>query len=174
MPCQDERLRASSNWRWFGNWRTGPSAPLRCAANSSCPRVSSPGGDMSMPSVAKPPSRHDLRATHYLVAVGRLERVRWYRSLWAFQLIGVAGAERQHPLRLNALQPPPYLTLHVRLLVPAWNHLEISSMVSHLPAGPKAAMGGPPDQLPRAENQPGGRPARPCRYSPPRSHGGAG
>jgi hypothetical protein len=30
-----------------------------------------------------------LRSSSYLVAVGRLERVRWYRSLWAFQLIGV-------------------------------------------------------------------------------------
>jgi error-prone DNA polymerase len=30
-----------------------------------------------------------LRDAHYLVAIGRLERVRWYRSLWAFQLIGV-------------------------------------------------------------------------------------
>jgi error-prone DNA polymerase len=35
-----------------------------------------------------------LRDAHYLVAVGRLERVRWYRSLWAFQLMGVTIAER--------------------------------------------------------------------------------
>ncbi|MGE5333071.1 MAG: hypothetical protein ACM3N4_00090 [Nitrososphaerota archaeon] len=30
-----------------------------------------------------------LRDTRYLVAVGRLERVRWYRSLWALELIAV-------------------------------------------------------------------------------------
>jgi error-prone DNA polymerase len=35
--------------------------------------------------------RRTLRDARYLVAVGRLERVRWYRSLWAFQLLGVSG-----------------------------------------------------------------------------------
>jgi len=33
--------------------------------------------------------RTTLRDARYLVAVGRLERVRWYHSLWAFQLTGV-------------------------------------------------------------------------------------
>jgi hypothetical protein len=37
-----------------------------------------------------------LRDAHYLVAVGRLERVRWYRSLWAFQLISVLGNSAAH------------------------------------------------------------------------------
>ncbi len=35
--------------------------------------------------------RHILRDAHYLIAVGRLERLRWYRSMWAFQLIGITG-----------------------------------------------------------------------------------
>lgn len=30
-----------------------------------------------------------LRDARYLVAVGRLESVRWYRSVWAFELVGV-------------------------------------------------------------------------------------
>jgi error-prone DNA polymerase len=34
--------------------------------------------------------RRILRDARYLIAVGRLERVRWYRSLWAYELIGVA------------------------------------------------------------------------------------
>ncbi len=33
--------------------------------------------------------RRTLRDAHYLIAIGRLERVRWYRSLWAFELFGV-------------------------------------------------------------------------------------
>jgi hypothetical protein len=38
--------------------------------------------------------RRILRDAHYLIAiyliaVGRLERIRWYRSLWAFQLFGM-------------------------------------------------------------------------------------
>jgi hypothetical protein len=31
-----------------------------------------------------------LRDARYLVAIGRLERVRWYRSVWAFELLGVS------------------------------------------------------------------------------------
>ena len=39
---------------------------------------------------------HTLRDARYLVAIGRLERVRWYRSVWAFQLGGVqVGALRK-------------------------------------------------------------------------------
>jgi hypothetical protein len=37
-----------------------------------------------------------LRDARYLVAIGRLERVRWYRSLWAFQLVGVLGNSAAH------------------------------------------------------------------------------
>jgi len=37
-----------------------------------------------------------LRDARYLVAVGRLERVRWYRSLWAFQITGVSGNAVSH------------------------------------------------------------------------------
>jgi len=37
--------------------------------------------------------RRILRDAHYLIAVGRLERVRWYRSLWAFELNGVTGGD---------------------------------------------------------------------------------
>jgi hypothetical protein len=52
-----------------------------------------------------------LRDARYLVAVGRLERVRWYRSLWAFELIGVTVNEEnrrpncigdQYPVRCDA------------------------------------------------------------------------
>jgi error-prone DNA polymerase len=35
--------------------------------------------------------RRILRDARYVIAVGRLERVRWYRSLWAFELLGVGG-----------------------------------------------------------------------------------
>jgi hypothetical protein len=38
--------------------------------------------------------RTTLRDARYLVAIGRLERVRWYRSLWAFELIGVQRVTR--------------------------------------------------------------------------------
>lgn len=38
--------------------------------------------------------RRTLRDARYRIAVGRLERVRWYRSLWAFELMGVAVTER--------------------------------------------------------------------------------
>lgn len=41
--------------------------------------------------------RRTLRDARYLIAVGRLERVRWYRSLWAFQLIGVQGDGATRP-----------------------------------------------------------------------------
>jgi len=34
--------------------------------------------------------RTTLRDARYLVAVGRMERARWYRSLWAFQFTGVS------------------------------------------------------------------------------------
>jgi len=44
-----------------------------------------------MAAAASLPYPSDLRDARYLVAVGRLERARWYRSLWAFQLVGVAG-----------------------------------------------------------------------------------
>src|SRR6185312_14294424 len=37
-----------------------------------------------------------LRDARYLVAIGRLERVRWYRSLWAFQLTGVSRNAVSH------------------------------------------------------------------------------
>jgi hypothetical protein len=40
--------------------------------------------------------RRILRDARYLVAVGRLERVRWYRSLWAFQFIGVSENTVSH------------------------------------------------------------------------------
>ena len=33
--------------------------------------------------------RRTLRDAGCLIAVGRLERIRWYRSLWAFELIGI-------------------------------------------------------------------------------------
>lgn len=35
--------------------------------------------------------RHILRDARYLIAIGRLERVRWYCSLWAFELVGMNG-----------------------------------------------------------------------------------
>lgn len=40
--------------------------------------------------------RHILRDARYLVAIVRLERVRWYRSLWAFQLMGVTDKMAIH------------------------------------------------------------------------------
>lgn len=40
--------------------------------------------------------RTTLRDARYLVAVGRLERVRWYRSLWAFQLMGMSENPAAH------------------------------------------------------------------------------
>jgi error-prone DNA polymerase len=46
---------------------------------------------LALPPILAADLRHTLRDARYLVAVGRLERVRWYRSLWAFQLIGVPG-----------------------------------------------------------------------------------
>ncbi len=53
-----------------------------------------------LPLAMTPGLAADLRATlrdaHYLVAVGRLERVRWYRSLWAFQLTGVTAKAVAH------------------------------------------------------------------------------
>jgi error-prone DNA polymerase len=36
--------------------------------------------------------RRILRDARYLVAVGCLEQTRWYRSVWAFQLVGVPGS----------------------------------------------------------------------------------
>ena len=39
-----------------------------------------------MPPALAADLRATLRDAHYLVAVGRLARVRWYRSLWAFAL----------------------------------------------------------------------------------------
>jgi error-prone DNA polymerase len=33
--------------------------------------------------------RRIVRDARYLIAIGRLERVRWYRSLWCFELVGV-------------------------------------------------------------------------------------
>jgi error-prone DNA polymerase len=47
---------------------------------------------LALPPALAADLRHTLRDARYLVAVGRLERVRWYRSLWAFQLTGVQGA----------------------------------------------------------------------------------
>ncbi|HEU4782452.1 MAG TPA: hypothetical protein VFS83_03845 [Ktedonobacterales bacterium] len=43
--------------------------------------------------LAPPPAlaaelRTTLRDARYLIAVGRLEHVRWYRSLWAFEFMG--------------------------------------------------------------------------------------
>jgi error-prone DNA polymerase len=53
-----------------------------------------------LPLAMSPALAADLRATlrdaHYLVAIGRLERVRWYRSLWAFQLIGMSEIAVSH------------------------------------------------------------------------------
>lgn len=44
---------------------------------------------LAMPPTLAADLRSILRDARYLVAIGRLERVRWYRSLWAVQLIGV-------------------------------------------------------------------------------------
>lgn len=33
--------------------------------------------------------RATLRDARYLIAIGRLERIRWHRSLWALELIGI-------------------------------------------------------------------------------------
>lgn len=33
-----------------------------------------------------------LRDARYLVTVGRLERVRWYQSLWALEIVGVSAS----------------------------------------------------------------------------------
>ncbi len=51
---------------------------------------------LAMPPALAADLRGTLRDARYLVAVGRLERVRWYRSLWAFQLIGVPGHAAAH------------------------------------------------------------------------------
>lgn len=40
--------------------------------------------------------RSILRDARYLVAIGRLERVRWYRSLWASELMGMSGSAVAH------------------------------------------------------------------------------
>jgi error-prone DNA polymerase len=44
---------------------------------------------LALPSSLAAELRRILRDAHYLVAIGRLERVRWYRALWAFELTGV-------------------------------------------------------------------------------------
>jgi hypothetical protein len=54
-----------------------------------------PTDDGTKPS--PPTSRGILRDARYLVAVGRLERARWYHSLWAFQLTGVTGNAASRP-----------------------------------------------------------------------------
>lgn len=41
--------------------------------------------------------RRILRDARYLIAVGRLERVRWYRSLWAISLISVTEHADAYP-----------------------------------------------------------------------------
>jgi DNA polymerase III alpha subunit len=46
---------------------------------------------LAMPPALAADLRRTLRDARYLVAVGRLERVRWYRSLWAFELVGVSA-----------------------------------------------------------------------------------
>lgn len=47
---------------------------------------------LAMASTLAADLRKILRDARYLVAVGRLERVRWYRSMWAFELLGVSRA----------------------------------------------------------------------------------
>jgi len=43
--------------------------------------------------------RSTLRDARYLVAVTRLERVRWYRSVWAFTLTGVTVRAATRPAK---------------------------------------------------------------------------
>ena len=43
---------------------------------------------LAMPPALAADPRGILRDARYRIAVGRLERVRWYRSLWAFELDG--------------------------------------------------------------------------------------
>jgi error-prone DNA polymerase len=51
---------------------------------------------LALPPALAADLRRILRDAHYLVAVGRLERVRWYRSLWAWELVGVPGKAAIH------------------------------------------------------------------------------
>ena len=51
---------------------------------------------LALPPALAADLRPILRNARYLVAVGRLERVRWYRSVWAFQLVGVTGSPGTH------------------------------------------------------------------------------
>ena len=57
-----------------------------------------------MAAAASLPYPSDLRDARYLVAVGRLERARWYRSLWAFQLVGVTVSVTIRPASHNGKQ----------------------------------------------------------------------
>ena len=49
---------------------------------------------MALPRAVADELRRTLHDARYLVAVGRMEHVRWYRSLWAFQLMSMAVAGR--------------------------------------------------------------------------------
>jgi error-prone DNA polymerase len=44
---------------------------------------------LALPPTLAAELRSTLRDAQYLIAIGRLERVRWYRSVWAFELMGV-------------------------------------------------------------------------------------
>ena len=47
---------------------------------------------LALPPALAADLRRTLRDARYLIAVGRLERVRWYRTCWAVELMGVMGA----------------------------------------------------------------------------------
>jgi len=59
---------------------------------------------LALPPALAAELRHTLRDARYLVVVGWLERVRWYRSLWAFQLVGVTVSVTIRPASHNCKQ----------------------------------------------------------------------
>jgi len=62
-----------------------------------------------------------LRDAHYLIAVGRFERVRWYRSLWAFELMGVQGLTADAAARVGQEHRASWTVL-LALAASAWPH----------------------------------------------------
>jgi hypothetical protein len=69
------------------SWQNAPSSPTTTDGVGFVVLGDGTGRlPLALPPVLAADLRSVLRDARYLVAVGRLERIRWYRSLWAFTL----------------------------------------------------------------------------------------